>query len=234
MTDNASTKRPLEADETSAQIEKPVEQPTKRTITSFRRVLDGAAAFKDDWFTYEPNVFPVDECERLMADVLARYTFKRNTIDVCGIQCQAPRTEALLARDAGVVRMASRASMTTQAWDAAIATMRTTLAQRYRVEFDACLVTLFRSGKDHVARRAEDASELETDLIVTVSLGVSRVVRVFDTETNAREIELNTQPGSVYVQHRGAQRLRKTEVPTQPAVLGKSLTLSFRRLKQLK
>lgn len=208
------------------------ERDRKRAVVPFRIVCDGSRAYEDDWFLYEPALFDEQLCLQLKDALKREHLFRQNKVKVCGNWYDAPRKEALLGRQAGVRYKYAGNSMLTEKWSEQVEQMCRTLSARYRVEFNACLANWYRDGHDCVGLHADDEDDMEVDVVATVSLGATRLFRVRDRASGDREVQVALLNGSVHVQKRGMQRVRKHEIPRQLTIHDDRISLTFRRLKQ--
>lgn len=201
-----------------------------RLKTVFPLILDGLKSFDDEFFSYQPAVFPANDCYALMEKLKKEHHFKQNTVNVFGIK-NVPRKEALLGKVAGVRYHYAGNYMTTEAWGEELDKMCDMLSKKYGVELNSCLANWYRDGHDCVGNHEDDEDDMKSDIVVTVSLGTARFFRIFEKPSGKKVLQINLRNGSVHVQKHGMQKVRKHGIPPQTTITGERISLTFRCLK---
>lgn len=73
---------------------------------------------------------------------------------------------------------------------------------------------------------------MEHDVIVTVSLGATRLLRITGKKDPMdKRIQISLRSGSVFVQKKGAQKALKHEIPKEATVKEERISITFRQLR---
>ncbi len=203
----------------------------KRTIVAWPLTLDGTAAFKNDYFEYIPNVLSKEETKSLMEELEANHTFTRDKVNVFGPK-DIPRTQVLLSTKAGVRYRYAGSNLISEAWSDRLQSLCDRFSQQFGVPFNSALVNCYENGKEKVGRHADDEKDMEHDVIVTISLGATRLFRITGkASATDKKLQIHLQNGSIHIQHRGAQKDYKHEVAEQKSITGKRISITLRQLR---
>ena len=212
------------------------ETSKKRRQESFEKVLDGKSEFEDEFFHYIPNQYDGKFCRELMGRLKSQHEFAQSPIRVFGRDCKTPRKEVLLSAESGIRYKYSGAVLISEKWSEEIGKMCAELSAKYNVPLNSVLVNWYRNGKDSVGRHADDEKSMEHQIIITVSFGTARKLRVYSRKIKKDDeekklLEVCMQNGSVHIQKNGMQKVRKHEVPKQKTELER-ISLTFRMMKK--
>jgi alkylated DNA repair dioxygenase AlkB len=226
MTSLAKRQHQADANETSK----------KRRQESFDLVLDGKDEYEDEFFHYIPNQYDGGFCRQLISRLKSQHKFAQSAIRVFGRDCLAPRKEVLLSTASGIHYKYSGAELVSEKWSEEVGKMCGELSAKYNVPLNSVLVNWYRNGEDCVGRHSDDEKSMEHQIIITVSLGTARKLRVYSRKIKKDDgekklLEVSMQNGSVHIQKNGMQKVRKHEVPKEKRVLGERISLTFRMMK---
>jgi alkylated DNA repair dioxygenase AlkB len=112
---------------------------------------------------------------------------------------------------------------------AALEELRVAVSRRYEVEFDSCLVNLYRDGSDAVAWHGDTVRKVLTDpLVVTVSLGASRRFLVRRRGGGPVLKEYAPGQGDLMVMGGAMQHDYEHAVPRQRSASGARMSVTMR------
>lgn len=204
----------------------------KRAKTAWPVDLDGLVEYEDRYFHYVPQILTRNESRDLYTDLLQRYEFRRDQIVVGGRTCSIQRTQALLAKQGGVRYRYAGSDFFSEAWSDEMDALCNRLSQQFGAPLNSALVNHYAHGKECVGRHSDDEGDMEHDVIVTVSLGVARLIRLTGKDkASDKRLQCTLREGSVFVQKTGAQRVLKHEIPKQAKIVGGRISITFRQLR---
>lgn len=201
----------------------------KQKHEPFETICDGSERYESAFLLYEPHALDDAAARAMLADLKARHAFTQDEIVVFNRRCLIPRKQALLSSDAGVAYRYSGCTTVSQRWSDDVGALCAALSRRFNVPLNSCLVNWYRDGNDRVGAHADDEDDMAHDVVVTMSLGAPRFLRV--TRGAAKVLQINLQHGSVFVQKSGMQRTHKHEIPRQATIKDERISLTFRQLK---
>lgn len=119
----------------------------------------------------------------------------------------------------------------TQPWLPELLELKKVIEQKTGVEFNSCLLNLYRNGKDSVGWHADNEKELGINpTIASVSLGQNRSFQVKHKMEPQNKLNLNLSSGSLVImkeemQHHWLHRLAPTSKSVEPRI-----NITFRRI----
>ncbi|GAB4170131.1 MAG: alpha-ketoglutarate-dependent dioxygenase AlkB [Wenzhouxiangellaceae bacterium] len=183
----------------------------------------GRLALEADWLT--PG-----RAEALLAHLLESVAWEQRRIRLFGREHVQPRRIAFMG-DRGVVYGYSGDRFAADGWDPVVAELRDRLQVALGVEFNCCLLNLYRDGSDSMGWHADDEPELGPNpTIASVSLGATRRFRLRSRDGQADAVALDLAHGSLLVmsgdiQHHWQHRLARTA-----RAVGPRINLTFRQV----
>jgi len=181
------------------------------------------------WLEWWPEVFASDERPEL-ARLLTELPLRDDTFTLFGRTVAVPRQVAWLG-DPGCRYRYSGQTYEPAAWTPGLAHLRTELARRTGLPWNAVLANYYRDGRDSVGWHADDERELGPDAddvaIGSYSVGAARRFVMRHRTTGERRAWQLGQ-GSLLVMRGRTQRLWRHALPKTAAPIGPRLNLSFR------
>lgn len=115
-----------------------------------------------------------------------------------------------------------------RAWTDRLRCLRERCSVDSGVEFNSCLVNLYRDGRDSMGWHADDEPELGREpVIASLSLGDTRVFRMRHKETKT-VVEIPLEHGSLLVMSGLMQQCWVHEIPKTKKPVGQRINLTFR------
>lgn len=110
--------------------------------------------------------------------------------------------------------------------------IKTLLKNLVGMEFNACLLNLYRNGKDSNGWHSDDEKELGTDpVIASISLGQDRFFHLRHKKNKQLKHKLLLQHGSLLLMGGKTQHYWHHQLPKTAKPIGKRINLTFRSLK---
>ena len=164
------------------------------------------------WVDHVPGW--VTASDQLFTDLLATSPWKQRDMVLYGRVVDQPRLTAFLDVDA---------------LPPLIDEMRSALSKRYEVEFDSCLVNLYRDGRDSVAwHRDRIPKHIVDPIVVTVSLGHRRKFLLRPRGQSAAAMRFDAGHGDLVVMGGTSQRTWEHTVPKVAVAPGPRMSVTFR------
>lgn len=220
----------------SASVSSDAKRHRRQRKGEFSVRLAGWRPYDSKYFRYDPDVLEHGEALELMRHILNSHRFTQDYITVgfgdSAKRARIRRTQALLSSTAGVRYRYSGSDFTSQAWTERLQRVCDQLSAKYGVPLNSALVNHYRSGDDCVGRHADNEDDMAHDVIVTLSLGTARTLRVTHKDNPMdKRIQCALQNGSVFVQKRGMQKRLKHEIPPEKRVKRDRVSVTFRQLR---
>lgn len=115
-------------------------------------------------------------------------------------------------------------------WTDRLRVLRDRCSAESAVEFNSCLVNLYRDGRDSMGWHADDERELGREpVIASLSLGDTRVFRMRHRETKTL-VEISLEHGSLLVMSGLMQQCWVHEIPKTKKSVGQRINLTFRTI----
>lgn len=204
-----------------------------KLIPSFTDSSTASSAM--DRLSVMPGFYPRGESEELYQRLRQQQPWPDNHYEVAGRRFRLPRLQTWHA-DTGIVYSYSNNLLQTRPWTALLLSIRQRVEQRVGHRFNAVLVNFYRNGEDYVGWHSDDEREMgAAPVIASLSLGQARVFEVRPlgdgacrsaAADNVQSLWLHS--GDLIVMEAGFQQHWEHRVPTQDAVTGGRINLTFR------
>lgn len=117
-----------------------------------------------------------------------------------------------------------------RAWSDRLAELKVMCDAECGVEFNSCLVNLYRDGRDSMGRHADDEPELGNEpVIASLSLGAPRRFKLRHRESKT-VVDVDLEHGSLLVMSGLVQHRWVHEIPKTSASVGPRINLTYRRI----
>ena len=182
--------------------------------------FDGAAR-------YIPSFISADEADNHFTGLIEETPWEHRHIVLFGKEVLQPRLACWYGDHAysySGIRLESRA------WTERLRLLRDHCSVASGVEFNSCLVNLYRDGRDSMGWHADDEPELGREpVIASLSLGDTRVFRMRHKETKT-VVEVSLDHGSLLVMSGLMQQCWVHEIPKTKKPVGQRINLTFRTI----
>lgn len=176
---------------------------------------------------YMPAFIAADEADRHFTGLVEETPWEHRHIVLFGREVLQPRLACWYGDHAysySGIRLEPRA------WTDRLRVLRDRCSVDSGVEFNSCLVNLYRDGRDSMGWHADDEPELGREpVIASVSLGDSRVFRMRHKESKT-VVELALEHGSLLIMSGLMQQCWVHEIPKTKKPVGQRINLTFRTI----
>jgi len=165
-------------------------------------------------------------------DVL-RYSvpWQQDDIKVFGKVYPQPRLTAFYGHGQKTYSYAN-ITMNTRPFSKELLDIKTLIKNKAEVEFNACLLNLYRNGKDSNGWHSDDEKELgENPVIASISLGQDRFFHIRHKKHKELKHKLLLQHGSLLLMRGETQHHWHHQLPKTAKHIGERINLTFRVLK---
>ncbi|MEM6985162.1 MAG: alpha-ketoglutarate-dependent dioxygenase AlkB [Pseudomonadota bacterium] len=177
-----------------------------------------------------PGWLPHPEADALLARLMDEIDWEQPTITLFGKRHRIPRLQAWIGdRDASYRYSGSR--FEPAAWHAAVAPIRTRLADALATPFNSGLANLYRDGDDCMHWHADDERELgDSPCIAPISLGASRDFLLRPRDRHRGNIKVTLCTGDLLIMRGSTQQHWQHAVPRRRNCRSARLNLTFRQV----
>lgn len=176
---------------------------------------------------YLPSFISADEADRHFAGLVEETPWEHRHIVLFGKEVLQPRLACWYGDHAysySGIRLEPRA------WTDRLRVLRDRCSAQSGVEFNSCLVNLYRDGRDSMGWHADDESELGREpVIASLSLGDTRVFRMRHKESKTL-VEISLEHGSLLVMSGLMQQCWVHEIPKTKKPVGQRINLTYRTI----
>lgn len=146
---------------------------------------------------FYPNVFSIQESDRLFADLDSNIKWKKDTIHIYGKKIPLPRLTAWYG-DEGKSYTYSHIEQHPEPWTPTLTSIKLKAEEISEVTFNSVLLNLYRDGKDSVSWHSDDEPELgKNPIIASISLGGTRRFFLKHKTSPDHKIVLDLPKGSL-------------------------------------
>jgi alkylated DNA repair dioxygenase AlkB len=176
---------------------------------------------------YIPSFIDALEADRHLLGIVEETPWEQRPIILFGREVLQPRLACWYGDHAysySGIRLEPRA------WTDRLRKLRDRCSVESAVEFNSCLVNLYRDGRDSMGWHADDERELGSEpVIASVSLGDTRVFRMRHKESKT-VVEIPLEHGSLLVMGGLMQKCWVHEIPKTKKHVGQRINLTFRTI----
>lgn len=180
---------------------------------------------------YYPNFLSPELAKRYFTLLKEKVNWEQKSMHLYDKRVLLPRLTAWFG-DSGQDYKYSGVLNQTQPWLEELLELKSILSEKPNLEFNSCLLNLYRSGKDHVSWHSDNEKELGlTPTIASLSLGG---VRSFQFKHKIKELEtikLDLKPGDLVVMKGLTQRNWLHRVAPTAKDVDPRINLTFRNVK---
>ena len=182
-------------------------------------------------WTFSPSWMSSDDSQSWQAQINSRLVWSRPVISVYGSSHVVPRKTSFLAEEnisyrySGIVHYGN-------GWPDWFHPLLEKINSTCAVNFNGCLINLYRNGKDCMGWHADNEPELDAAKpIASLSLGEQRDF-VFKHRTKALKDLLKLNSGDLLIMHPGCQNEWIHSLPRRNKIIKSRINLTFRCYKE--
>jgi alkylated DNA repair dioxygenase AlkB len=182
---------------------------------------------KDGWLLFVENFIPPEEQTMLMQLFLRELNWTGGQITLFGKCYDIPRLQAYYADEACHYGYSGK-MLNRNDWTPELLAIRERLNNLLDAQLNACLLNLYRNGRDSNGWHADNEKELgDQPLIASISLGVTRRFDLKHNITGERK-SIPLHSGSLLVMGGAMQHYWKHQIPKELKVQEPRINLTFR------
>jgi alkylated DNA repair dioxygenase AlkB len=180
---------------------------------------------------FYPNVFSIQESDRLFADLDSNIKWKKDTIHIYGKKIPLPRLTAWYG-DEGKSYTYSHIEQHPEPWTPILRLIKLKAEEISEVTFNSVLLNLYRHGQDSVSWHSDDEPELgENPIIASISLGGTRRFSLRHKTSPDHKIVLDLPKGSLLLMKGETQHFWKHQISKTAKFVEPRINLTFRVIK---
>ncbi len=180
---------------------------------------------------FYPNVFSIQESDRLFSDLSSCIKWRHDTIHIYGKKIPLPRLTAWYG-DEGKSYIYSGIEHHPEPWTPTLTSIKSKAEEISEVTFNSVLLNLYRHGQDSVSWHSDDEPELgENPIIASLSLGGTRRFSLRHKTSQDYKIDLDLPKGSLLLMKGETQHFWKHQIAKTAKFVEPRINLTFRVVK---
>ncbi len=180
---------------------------------------------------FYPNVFSIQESDRLFSDLSSSIKWRHDTIHMYGKKIPLPRLTAWYG-DEGKSYIYSGIEHHPEPWTPTLTSIKSKAEEISEVTFNSVLLNLYRHGQDSVSWHSDDEPELgENPIIASISLGGTRRFSLRHKTSPDHKIVLDLPKGSLLLMKGETQHFWKHQISKTAKFVEPRINLTFRVIK---
>lgn len=175
------------------------------------------------------KLYSSEQCLSLLDELITTVVWNDDYCIVLGRKFHIPRLQAWYA-DNGIRYSYSNNLLESQPWIESLLAIKRDVQLKTGHEFNSVLVTFYRNGNDHVNWHADDEDELGSNpTIASLSLGAARTFQ-YRRKRDGLLGSVILNNGDLLLMQPAFQAEWEHCVPSEPAVTGPRINLTFRKV----
>ncbi len=161
---------------------------------------------------FYPNVFSIQESDRLFSDLSSNVKWKKYIIHIYGKTIPLPRLTSWYG-DEGKSYIYSGIQQHPEPWTPTLTLIKSKAEEISEVTFNSVLLNLYRDGKDSVSWHSDDEPELgKNPVIASISLGETRRFSLKHKISQDYKVNLDLPNGSLLLMKGETQHFWKHQI----------------------
>jgi alkylated DNA repair dioxygenase AlkB len=188
-------------------------------------IPDADLTLYEDFFTKE-------ESNKIYRGLTDKIKWQQEQIKMFGKTLDEPRLTAWYG-DTGKTYTYSGKTMTPQPWSANLKFIKERLEKETGIEFNSCLLNLYRNGKDSVGWHQDNEKELGKEpIIASISFGETRPFQLKHIDRkDLDKVDIQLTHGSFLLMKGSTQQKWKHQIPKTTKQIDPRINLTFRIIK---
>ena len=177
------------------------------------------------------NFLEFNMSSSILEDLIKDIKWKQSTFHIHGKSIPIPRLNAWYS-DAGKSYKYSGISLNINTWTDSLNYIRKVISDKLALEFNSCLLNLYRDGKDSVLWHADDELELgRCPTICSISLGQERKFMVRSKINKNDKLTILLPHISALIMSEDFQHVYEHQVPKENGIQQPRVNLTFRNVQ---
>lgn len=205
---------------------------------------DNNQYFQEELFTSSPeiiqlhggelvfyrNFFEIAQANTLFDELLQKTAWETSYLQIAGKTIPIPRQNAWYG-DPNKSYTYSNIKLLAKPWFSTLNVIRQKISSTLSLQFNSCLLNLYRNENDSVAWHCDDEPELgRNPLIVSVSLGATRKFTLRSLNNHQEKLTLNLTHGSLLIMQGEIQHRYEHQIPKEKVKKTSRINLTFRNI----
>lgn len=181
------------------------------------------------WIYFDPNFIKQEDQRLIFSRLMQESRWSGGEIVLFGKKFEIPRKQLYMA-DSGMEYSYSGKILEIEKWSPLVAELKARVEIVAGQTFNACLLNLYRNGRDSNGWHADNERELgKNPLIASLSFGASRY---FDLKHifSGEKLRFDLMPGSLLIMGGELQHYWKHQIPKQLKIQEPRINLTFRSI----
>ena len=180
---------------------------------------------------YYPKFFTISQSQHYFQQLLEEINWRNDKIRIFGKWLEQPRLTALYATNKNPYSY-SGLTLTPAIYTPTLYEIRNTIKHKTGLNFESCLLNLYRNGQDSNGWHADDEKELGTNpVIASVSFGEERIFHFRHKAEKQLKRKILLENGSLLLMKGSTQHFWKHQLPKSKRVLNPRINLTFRNIE---
>ncbi len=180
---------------------------------------------------FYPNLFSIQESDRLFSDLSSSIKWRHDTIHIYGKKIPLPRLTAWYG-DEGKSYIYSGIEHYPEPWTSTLTLIKSKAEEISEVTFNSVLLNLYRHGQDSVSWHSDDEPELgKNPIIASISFGETRRFFLKHKILQDHKTALNLFHGSLLLMKGETQHFWKHQIAKTAKSVEPRINLTFRVIK---
>ena len=178
-----------------------------------------------------PNLFTDEESELYLRLLQERIQWQSESIQLYGKEIPVPRLTAWHG-DVGARYKYSNIQHEPIPWTFELLTIKARIEPLCDIEFNSCLLNLYRFGQDSMSWHSDDEKELGKDpVIASVSFGATRTFHFRHRFDPSLKQSIDLPSGSLLIMAGATQHFWRHQLPKTKRTIEPRINLTFRTIK---
>lgn len=179
----------------------------------------------------KPKAFRHDDSQKLYKSLKEEISWLHKEITVYGKKIMQPRQVAYMASDTSLSYTYSHTKLQPEAWHPQVAQVKSELEAIAGVEFNSCLLNLYRDGNDHMGWHSDNEKLYGDDpTIGSVSFGATRRFLLRSNQDHTDKWSYDLCSGDVLIMKGSTQQHWTHSIPKMTRVAQPRINLTFRQI----
>jgi alkylated DNA repair dioxygenase AlkB len=185
---------------------------------------------KNSYLLYADDFIPKLKCTSLIDSLKNSAKWREDKIHMFGKWHEQPRKVAFYG-DKKITYTYSKIKMHTQGWSRETLDLTKRLKQEFELDFNTCLLNLYRHGEDYMSWHQDNEPELGDDpIIASISLGQERDFLFREKKNIKNKLKLTLGNGSLLLMMGKCQQEFQHALPKRKRQQGERINLTFRNV----
>ncbi|KAL3132616.1 hypothetical protein ABBQ32_009144 [Trebouxia sp. C0010 RCD-2024] len=182
---------------------------------------------------FQPNAFNLSDSRRLYRALMEQVNWHRKEVVIYGKKVMQPRQVAYMASSTNLSYTYSHTKLQPEGWSPHVAQIKAKLQDIAGVEFNSCLLNLYRDGSDHMGWHSDNEKLYgDNPTIGSVSFGATRRFLLRSNSDHSDKWVCDLASGDILIMKGSTQQHWTHSIPKMLRVSQPRINLTFRQIVQ--